>query len=98
MRKQIVLHISHQIYRVMLPQLYASYLEPPVLEEAVVPVQHANSVRSVRKEHEPLVDPLGLERDADVSGHMLAELLGVAAPFEPERIHDAMQDLEPGCR
>src|SRR5207249_7885897 len=81
---------------VVLPKLDSAELELVVLEEAVVAVQRADAGRLARQEHDPLVAALELDREADRSGDVLADLLDrvrVRLGPQPDRIDDAMDDF-----
>src|SRR5437879_6123846 len=81
---------------VVLAEFDPAELELVVLEEAVVAVQRADAGRLAREEHDPFVAALELDREADGTRNVLADLLDricVRGGPQPDGIDDAVHDL-----
>src|SRR2546428_1501246 len=81
---------------VVLAEFDPAQLELVVLEEAVVAVQRADAGRLAREEHDPFVAALELDREADGTRNVLADLLDricVRGGPQPDGIDDAVDDL-----
>src|SRR2546425_2084087 len=81
---------------IVLAEFDAAELELVVLEEAVVAVQRADAGRLAREEHDPFVVAFELNREADGTGNVLADLLDrvrVQLGPQPDGIDDAVDDL-----
>src|SRR3989454_3404633 len=81
---------------VVLAELDSAELELVVLEEAVVSVQRTDAGRLAREEDDPFVAALKLDREADGSRDVLADLLDricVRGGPQPDGIDDAVDDL-----
>src|SRR2546425_1055051 len=81
---------------VVLAEFDPAELELVVLEEAVVTVQRADAGRLAREEHDPFVAALELDREADGTRNVLADLLDricVRGGPQPDGIDDAVDDL-----
>src|SRR3989454_7389949 len=81
---------------IVLAEFDAAELELVVLEEAVVAVQRADAGRLAREEHDPFVVAFELNREADGSRDVLADLLDricVRGGPQPDGIDDAVDDL-----
>src|SRR2546426_1269276 len=81
---------------VVLAEFDAAELELVILEEAVVAVQRADAGRLAREEHDPFVVAFELNREADGTGNVLADLLDrirVRLRSQPDGVDDTVDDL-----
>src|SRR2546425_1211898 len=81
---------------VVLAELDPAQLELVVLEEAIVAVQRADTRCLAWEEHDPFVVAFELDREADGTGNVLADLLDwirVGLGPQPDGIDDAVDDL-----
>src|SRR3989441_9096550 len=81
---------------VVLAEFDAAELELVILEEAVVAVQRADAGRLAREEHDPFVVAFELNREADGTGNVLADLLDrirVRLRSQPDGVDATVDDL-----
>src|SRR3989442_9248492 len=81
---------------VVLAEFDPAELELVVLEKAIVAVQRTDAGRFAWEEHDPFVATLELNREADRSSDVLADLLDricVRLRSQPDGIDDAVDDL-----
>src|SRR2546425_2198163 len=85
-----------ELWGVVLAEFNPAELELVVLEQSIVAVQRADAGRLAREEHDPFVAALELDREADGTRNVLADLLDricVRGGPQPDGIDDAVDDL-----
>src|SRR2546425_4476972 len=85
-----------ELWGVVLAEFDSAELELVVLEEAIITVQRADAGRLARQKHDPFVAALELDREADGTRNVLADLLDrIRFRFrpQPDGVDDAVDDL-----